>query len=339
MIDRPPPRFSASAFRDGERRGMALWFVLGLVTVFVLGGMVLFNLTRGLTRQVEYADASLRAQYIGESAYNQLYARLSGHSWDDRWFAAGPDSGSLIPLHGGAYDYFIADNPYRPMHADIFVRAEYKNARRCFYWLVRMKPGLLVSLAQNLPVGMMEIEPERLPTAAGQNQALADQMERIIATRQSKAAIAGAMESGIKANNDVTQAITQLGGVPPAGVVRQPVVTAGGEAVPVPPAVTPVPPVHISNGFDPSGGKTVQEENEVDAEVIPVFIDYFPDYSTTLLTHGQELIQTVRNGVRYIPPPPPTIGRPKIWNWWEGHKHDHYHHHRHGGHHRERDDD
>ncbi|NLI77709.1 MAG: hypothetical protein GX442_14900 [Candidatus Riflebacteria bacterium] len=324
-----------SRCRPGRRTGLALWFTLCLVTVFVLGGMILFNLMRGLTRQVEYADASIRAQYIGESAFHRLYARLTSAAWEDRWFAAGPDSGSQIELHGGRYDYFIADNPNRERHADIFVRSTYRNTRRCFYWLVEVKPGLLVGLAQGLPVGSNEIEPDRLPVAAGDNKPLADAMEKLITDRKAKRPIADAMEAAVKGNNDITQAIPALGGVSPADVVRAPGTPGGGGTPSVPPIIPPSPPVSISNGLDPSNGKTVTVEKEIDEDVIPVFVDYFDEYGTAITTNGDDMVAAVRQGKRYTPPPPPSSGGgggSGNWGWWGDHHHHGYYGHRHHHH-------
>ncbi len=317
-----------------RRAGLALWFTLCLVTVFVLGGMILFNLMRGLTRQVEYADASIRAQYIGESAFHRLYARLTSAAWEDRWFAAGPDTGSQIDLHGGTYDFFIADNPNRARHADIFVRSTYRNTRRCFYWLVKVKPGLLVGLAQGVPVSSNEIEPERLPIAAGDNKPLADAMEKVIADRKNKRPIADTMEAAVKGNNDITQAIPALGGVAPADVVRAPSNPAGEAAPTVPPVIPLAPPISISSGLDPSNGKTVAVEKEIDEDAIPVFVDYFDDYGTALTTNGDDMVAAIRQGKRYTPPPPPryTGSGGGCGNWWGDHHHHGHYGHRHHHH-------
>lgn len=276
---RAPTARRCVARRPGVRRGIALVLVFLLLAAAVVVGILVANLMRGLQRQVEYSDAAIRAQYIGESAYHRLHARLCAKPWEARWFAGSPDSGSGIRLHGGEYDYFIADNPFRPNHADIFVRAAYRGTRRAFYWLVEVEPCLLVGLGQGLVRGCLEMEADSQPTPANGMQAdLAGTMERIITTGQSHRAIADAMAASVRESNQAADAITKIGGVPPVGVVSSPF---GPESVtgqvPSPTNLVPVAP---PDALPPDRVAGVPgNERSLDEEILPgIIMGNYPTY-------------------------------------------------------------
>lgn len=84
-----------------SKNAMALWLVIILVAVFSLVGTIYFTLSRGLAKQVEFIDASLRAQYIAESVFSELYSKLISTSWENRWFANRPEVKTRQSLYDG----------------------------------------------------------------------------------------------------------------------------------------------------------------------------------------------------------------------------------------------
>ncbi len=291
-----------------SRRGIALWMVFALLLVIVIGGIALSSLMRGLQRQVEYADAGIRAQYIGESAYNRLHARLFSKPWDERWFANGTDSGSEISLHEGEYDFFIADNPFRPRHADIFIRSSYRGTKRAFYWLVKGETDLLTGLVNGTVVGSTEFEPDNQPTSASPNTTeLAKAMEKIIQIRKDKRPVSDPMTKGLNSTNKANDAIRELGGVPPSGVVQEPFDQSGAPGQ-TPPSTTIDPP-STQPPFTPEKVKEVpKNEKKLDWEVIPNIVGDFPNFKENLKEMGKKLNDSVAAGVTPTAGTPPTQG-------------------------------
>lgn len=203
-----------------RRRGIAIGVVFVVLIVLFVGGMTLSHLMRGVQRQLEFSDAHIRCQYIGEAAMNLQLARLLSKPWEARWFAAGPDSASDLPYGGGNYDYFIQDTADKPFHVDLWIRSTFRNARRCFFWRVKYDHGLLGGLAQGLAVNRLELEPEQSPpTGTTVTTPFTERIKQIINERTAKRNRADVLGNSIRQNIRTDQILTGLGR-PAEGVVK-----------------------------------------------------------------------------------------------------------------------
>lgn len=252
---------------------------MAFIVLFVLfaTGVVISNLSRGLQRQVEFADASVRAQYIAETALNLLMARLMGSPYEERWFAGNPDAQAGVEYGGGTYDYFIADTKNRPMFVDIWVRSTYRNSKRFYYWRVKFQNTLLTGLATGMPVNGTEVEGTAFPNSPTDMDRYSAAIEAQLERRRGNRSGANAMADVIQGSNDVTQALNNVGAPPPRGVAGTPF---GADPADDPTVAVPVitlPP--ISSNWPalpldpPLGGLVkVKQEEEQMVQAVPEII-------------------------------------------------------------------
>ena len=206
-----------------KRRGMAIGLVFAVLIVLFVGGMTLSQLMRGVQRQLEFSDAQIRCQYIGEAGMNLLLTRLLARPWEQRWFQAGPDSASAIPYGDGNYDYFIMDTASKPYYVDLWIRTTFKTAKRCFFWRVKFDHGLLGGLAQGIAVNRFELEPDQAPpTGTTFTTPFTEQIAQIITERNSKKNGSNQLVSNIRQVVPTNQILTTIGKQNPGRVQNSP---------------------------------------------------------------------------------------------------------------------
>lgn len=233
---------------SGNNRGMAIGFIFLILMVLFLGGMSISHLMQGVQKQLEFADAHVRAQYIAESGMNYLLARYLSKPWEDRWFAAGPDGASAIDFGGGTYDYFIQDTPDRPFFADIWIRSIFKNTKRSFFWRVKYRQAVLSGLAQANPVNSSEMSQDNFPNSVTSAISLTQKIETLLDKRAENRGKADQMKATMQNTNSVDTIITEMGGAPPQKV-RNDGFDDRGETLPPPP---PPPKQHFVPEFKSS---------------------------------------------------------------------------------------
>ncbi len=170
-----------------KRRGLALPMVIAVILVMALVFFGLWKMMRGVGTQREYSDAHLRALAIAESAYNLLVARLMSSSWEQRWFAklsGQVDAQSALRLDGGYYDYYIQDAPGQEKTVDIWVRAEYKNAKRLHFYRIKYEDLLFKNLTNPAPNYAGSLEETAVPPLPSTISPMAQKMNDLIAQRE-----------------------------------------------------------------------------------------------------------------------------------------------------------
>lgn len=217
------------------RKGIALVLVLGTLTVLFTGGMVISQLMTGVQDQLKYTDAAIRAQYIAESAFNLLMARLMGRPYNQRWFKTAGGEGKTSAYSGGYYDYFISDTPNRVHHVDIWIRSSFGNIKRVFFWRVNVQQALLPGVVQGATIGALELQEADFPTSSGSGQtnsdSLSGRLDSIVAERQAKAEATERAVEQIKSNPKLTSVVSQVVQAPQENPVRQEAFTPAEEAV------------------------------------------------------------------------------------------------------------
>ncbi|MBF0544383.1 MAG: hypothetical protein HQM08_08115 [Candidatus Riflebacteria bacterium] len=139
-----------TAFSE-RRMGVAIPIVIGIIAVLFTAAFMIHNLLRGVGIQREYSDAHIRALAIAESGYQFLAAKIMAKPWEMRWFANNPDSQSNFPHDGGKFSYYIEDTAGISESADIWVRGEYKNAKRLIFYRARYEDFLFKGLTSPTP--------------------------------------------------------------------------------------------------------------------------------------------------------------------------------------------
>lgn len=223
-----------------RRRGIAMGVAFLVLFVLFATGLVISNLSRGLQRQVEFADASVRAQYIAETGLNLLMARLMGAPYENRWFAGNPDAQAGVEYGGGTYDYFICDTKNRPLFVDIWIRSNYRNSKRFYYWRVKFLNSLLSGLANGMPVNGTEMEGSQFPTTGNDLDRFSANIEAQLERRKKNRTGANTMSDVIQGSNDVTQALNNVGAPPSRGVAGIPFGSDSGDN-----PNTPLPVIRI----------------------------------------------------------------------------------------------
>ncbi len=249
-----------------NRRGLALGFTIGIIVILFLAGLVINNLSRGIHRQLEYSDSSIRAQYIAESGINALISRLLSKVWDERWFAGGPDAAAEVPYAGGTYDYFVQDTAGRPLQADMWVRSTFKGVRRAYFWRVKFARNLFAGLASGLVDSAMELDPEKHPATVQEANDLAKQMDEMIAKRAENQPLSQAISSNLQTTGVAVEALSTLGAKAPETVESDIPLPQDNRAQP---AENPVPVTQAwsqpDSVFDPPGDAPDHIKNETPA--------------------------------------------------------------------------
>ena len=244
-----------------SRRGIAIGVVFVILVVLFLGGLAIMHLMRGVQRQLEFSDAHLRTQYIGEAGMNLLMSRLLAQPWEKRWFAAGPKAEADLSYGGGAWDYFIQDTPGRFFHADLWIRASFKTTRRCFFWRIKYDHGLLGGLAMGMPVTRVELEPDEAPAPGTTvTTPFTDRIEQILTERSQKKKKAEEVANGVRKVVPTDRVMSNLGLAPVESAPKAPFPVNVQAAVPttvvaVPltvtfPVLPPFPPIFTPKGKD-----------------------------------------------------------------------------------------
>ncbi len=267
-----------------SRNGIALGVAVGVIVILFLAGMVISQLSRGVQRQLEYSDSSIRAQYIAETGINTLIARLMKSSWEDRWFAGGADSEAEVQFGGGTYDYYIQDSPNRTYQADIWVRGDYRGVKRGYFWRMNFTRGLFEGFAAGRIESAIEIEPDRHPGNPDQANELSREMERIIEKRTSNQAKAQAVADDIQTTAGAQGVFVTLD-APANSKVPDSIPPIGdGPAVSIPPDPKPVTEswVQPPSKYDPKGGISdhIQKETPPEANETPPVRDPTLDWWT-----------------------------------------------------------
>jgi len=221
------------------KKGMAIGLIFFVLIVLFLGGMTISYLMHGVQRQLEFSDAHIRAQYIAESAMNLLLAKLLSKPWEERWFANSSDAAIGVVYGGGNYDYFIKDSPGRPRHADIWVRASYKNTKRFFFWRVKYQQDLLNGFANSSPVSSTELAQEQFPSHASKIDHFTAQVEELIRKRRENDVAATAIGKELESITNPGTAISGIGGEIPS-TIKTDGFSEKGEKISLPPPPTPV---------------------------------------------------------------------------------------------------
>ncbi len=229
----------------GRKRGIALGVTIGIVVILFLAGYTIIHLSQGVQRQLEYSDSVIRAQYIAESGINALVARLMARPWEERWFSPGGKAGSQIPFGGGVYDYFIQDTPNRDFQVDIWVRSNYREAKRAYFWRIKFDPNLFKGILEGLIAGALETDPEKHPTSAPQAAPLSEDMDKNIAKRDSNHSKSEAISSNVRKTTDANEALREIG-VSDGSIGR-----SGSSGKPdAPTGITPSSPKAVTSLFE-----------------------------------------------------------------------------------------
>ncbi|MFZ2958808.1 MAG: hypothetical protein WA705_18110 [Candidatus Ozemobacteraceae bacterium] len=323
------------------RRGIALGVAMFILLTLFAAGMTISHLMRGLQKQVEYADSAVRAQYIGESGLNILLARLQSKPWEKRWFAPVPDSGTGIEYGGGSYEYFISDTANRPLHADIWVKSNYRNTKRFFFWRVKFQSSMLNGLAQGIPINSSEIDGSNFPVAATDLDALTAQIESQIDKRKDNRGNADTLISSIRTTNDIHQTMSNIGANPAGTLVGGPF--SPSSAIPFPGQAPypgwkagPPPPPPAGN---PNMGLVIPppfdvpvSASEIEFKTAPALVIAAIDQGAKIKGKGHDIFNHKKNK-GHIKIPIPSYnggdngggdGGDDRWSsWWRDHGGDH----------------
>ncbi|MBF0499313.1 MAG: hypothetical protein HQM09_04230 [Candidatus Riflebacteria bacterium] len=287
------------------RNGIALGVAIFILFVLFAAGMTISHLMHGLQRQVEYADSAVRAQYIGESGLNQLLARLQAKPWEERWFAKSPDAASDINYSGGSYDYFISDSPNHPMHVDIWIKSNYRNTKRFFFWRVKFQSSMLSGLAQGIPVKIAELDSSDFPPPGTTDfYPMTSQIENQLETQKSNRGPADDITQSLRDTNDLHQAMSKLGGPADGVFVAGPFVSGIGTAAVS--LITPPPPPPPSTGglaIPPALPLTISVPS-AEAEFVsaPLRIISQIDDGADISGHGWDLVDVINNNGHVMMP-------------------------------------
>lgn len=257
-------------------RGIAMGLVVMVVFSLFAGGMIISRLSRSLQSQLTYADSALRAQYIAESACNQLIAKTISRPFEQRWFGGNPDAKSELSYGGGLYDYFIQDTPDRPKYVDIWTRATYRDVKRCFFWRFEFHVSLLSGIREFAPVEVLEID-ERLfpPKGSANNDARIAEIENLIRQRHEKKSKADQVVAKVIKDPDLENVLTTLGNPPTVPVTSSSAPPKTDDVGnPSPPAQGADVLIGPSPGVKSIYDRIRQAKNEVEAggpSVIPSF--------------------------------------------------------------------
>ncbi|MBI3038556.1 hypothetical protein HYY75_05820 [bacterium] len=207
-----------------SRLGVAIAFVFIILVVLFLGGMTVSYLMQGVQKQLEFSDATIRCQYIGESGLNLLLAKLFSKSWDERWFAqTGTDAKAEVFYANGTYDYFIQETPGRNYHVDIWIRALYKTSKRFFFWRVRFDPGLFGSLANGVRTFSAELDESKFPPEGTSNlNPYTAQIETLLVQRKANQEGADVIADQVSRTSKPDEAIIALTGNAPPNLRKEP---------------------------------------------------------------------------------------------------------------------
>ncbi len=281
-----------------SRRGIAIGVVFVILVVLFLGGLAIMHLMRGVQRQLEFSDAHLRTQYIGEAGMNLLMSRLLAQPWEKRWFAAGPKAEANLSYGGGTWDYFIQDTPGRFFHADLWIRASFKTTRRCFFWRIKYDHGLLGGLAMGMPVTRVELEPDEAPAPGTTvTTPFTDRIEQILTERSQKKKKAEEVANSVRKVVPTDRVMSGLGLAPvesapkaPFPVNVPPAAPTTAAAVPQSvssPVLPPSPPIFSPKGkefekpFKDWLKKNIPDPDEHSAK-LGKFEKGFADYAAAL---------------------------------------------------------
>lgn len=227
------------------RRGIALPMVILLVVVLFAGGMTISYLLQGVQKQMRYADATLRVQYIAESGMNLLLARMLAKPWSQRWFATAPDSQADIRYEGGSYDYFLHDTPGRNNSADLWIRSTFGDTRRNYFWRIVYDHGLLSGMALGVPITRIELPDDQAPTPGTANlDQFTALVESHLQTRKVNREPAAALAQIVKAHTSPDRVLDEIGFRPPRPVRLLPFPERPG--IILPPIVPPTAPARPS---------------------------------------------------------------------------------------------
>jgi hypothetical protein len=221
-----------------------------IVMIMFVSVFALSKLMRGVSSQLEYSDAHLRALTIAESAYQMLVAQMMSKNWEERWFADKPQGQAGTDFEGGTYDYFIQNTPGVEKSADIWIRAEYKNTRRVLFYRIKYQDRIFKGLTTPQTDFTSTVDDQKyVPLIAPAVDPMTAQINELINIRKQNRVKSTQIWEVMSQKVDPYAILTSLGASVPGGelpITSVPVPGGGSTAV-SPPPKNPAPAGGSSN--------------------------------------------------------------------------------------------
>ncbi|MBF0407347.1 MAG: hypothetical protein HQM10_08335 [Candidatus Riflebacteria bacterium] len=166
--------------KSKSRSGIAFPVVIAIIVVLFTSIFTIHQLSRGVSSQLEYSDAHVRALAIAESGYQMLLARIMSSPWEQRWFKENADSQTNFVFEKGYFSYYIENTPSEAFSADIWVNGQYKNVKRLLFYRVRYDDLLFKGFSTITPGYTASFEDN---SSSGVNP-MSDQISKLIEKRK-----------------------------------------------------------------------------------------------------------------------------------------------------------